>query len=137
VLHFSGLLPKQVYTVWLFKVDPSFPNGPFLGAGTLGVTALSENRFVSSEAGEGEIVRTTPAENLSAFGSISNCFLDETVQLHLVYHLDQMTHRYRDQPAHGPSTPASFSLNRDEELDAFIRMDRPESHPGYCAAKEV
>src|SRR5258708_4515359 len=53
-IHFSGLVPKQTYTVWLFKVNPS-PPPPYVGAGTLGVTALSENHFLSSEAGEGEI----------------------------------------------------------------------------------
>ncbi len=93
VLHFSGLLPKQLYTAWVFNVDPNFPNGPFLAGGAIGVAALAENHFVSSEAGEGEIVRTTPAGNLSAFGSIGNCFLDNPeTQLHLVFHIDQMAH---------------------------------------------
>ncbi len=96
VIHFSGLVPKQLYTVWPFTVGVG---GVFTGAGEIGDTrgatggtAPSVNNFLSSDAGEGEIVRITPAENLSAFGSIGNCFLDGVFQLHLVYHLDEMTH---------------------------------------------
>jgi len=90
-LHYSGLQPGGTYSVWIFKVNPS-PPPPFLAGGTLGVTALSENHFVASEGGEGEIVRTTPDENLSVFGSIGPCFLDFPAQLHLVYHSDGQTH---------------------------------------------
>jgi hypothetical protein len=63
------------------------------------VTALSENRFVASEAGEGEISRTTPEEDLSAFGHVGACFLENVVELHLVYHIDQDTHSFLPGPA--------------------------------------
>src|SRR5262249_2108447 len=92
VLHFSGLQPGGAYTVWLFLVDPMTPPPPYLGAGTLGRTELSENHFIASEAGEGQISRTTPEQNLSAFGHVGPCFLDGPVELHLVYHIDQQTH---------------------------------------------
>jgi|SRR5919197_5867340 hypothetical protein len=90
-LHFSGLLPKGTYSVWVFVVNPN-PPPPFLAGGTLGRTALSENHFIASGAGEGQISRTTPAEQLSVFGSVGSCFLDSPAQLHLVYHSDGLTH---------------------------------------------
>ncbi len=62
-LHFSGLQPNGVYTVWVFTVNPT-PPPPYLGAGTLGRTELSENHFIASEAGEGQISRTTPEEDV-------------------------------------------------------------------------
>jgi hypothetical protein len=96
-IHYSGLVPKGTYSVWLFKVNPS-PPPPYIGAGTLGITALSENHFVASEAGEGEISRTTPEEDLSAFGHVGSCFLDGVVELHLVYHIDQQTHGFLPGP---------------------------------------
>ena len=108
-IHFSGLVPKQTYTVWLFKVNPN-PPPTYVGAGTLGVTALSENHFVSSEAGEGEISRTTPEEDLSAFGHIGPCFLDVPVELHLVYHIDQQTHGFGPGPANTWVVNARFFL---------------------------
>jgi len=97
-IHYSGLRPKGTYSVWLFKVNPNPP--PFYdGAGTVGITALSQNHFVASEAGEGELARTTPEEDLSAFGHVGSCFLDGTVELHLVYHIDQHTHGFLPGPA--------------------------------------
>jgi hypothetical protein len=89
-LHFSGLLPKGVYSVWLLVENTTGPG--FSAVGTLGRTGLSENHFIASEAGEGQISRTTPAENLSVFGSVGSCFLDSPAQLHLVYHSDGLTH---------------------------------------------
>jgi len=86
-IHFSGLVPKGTYTVWLVRVNPAI-----IGAGSLGATALSANSFVASEAGEGELSRTTPEQDLSIFGHIGACFLDDVVELHVVYHLDQQTH---------------------------------------------
>ena len=81
----------------LVEFHPS-PPPPYIGAGTLGITALSENHFVASEAGEGEIARTTPEEDLSAFGHVGSCFLDGAVELHLVYHIDQQTHGFLPGP---------------------------------------
>ena len=91
VLHFSGLVPNQIYTVWLFLVNPN-PPFDYLGAGSLGRTDPSENFFTANAEGEGEIARTTPAQMLSAFGQVGPCFLDNVVEIHLVYHLDEMTH---------------------------------------------
>jgi hypothetical protein len=100
MLHFSGLVPNQIYTVWLFLVDPS----PF-GAGSLGRTDPSENFFTANAEGEGEISRTTPAQMLSAAGQVGPCFLDDVVEIHLVYHLDEMTH------GHLPGDPSTWVVN--------------------------
>jgi hypothetical protein len=91
VLHFSGLVPNQVYTVWLFLVNPN-PPFDYLGAGSLGRTDPTENFFTADADGEGQISRTTPAQMLSAFGNVGPCFLDDVVEIHLVYHTDEMTH---------------------------------------------
>jgi hypothetical protein len=96
-LHFSGLVPNQVYTVWLFIVNPN-PPFEYLGAGSLGRTDPSENFFTANAGGEGEISRTTPAQMLSAFGQVGPCFLDSVVEIHLVYHLDEMTHGHLPGP---------------------------------------
>src|SRR5262245_23143575 len=49
VLHFSGLQPGGVYTIWLALLNPT-PPPPYLGVGTLGRTEISENQFAASEA---------------------------------------------------------------------------------------
>lgn len=92
VLQYSGLLPNGVYSIWIAVPNPNPPPPAYIGIGTLGRTALSENHFIASEDGEGQISRTTPEEDLSAFGHVGQCFLDTPVELHLVYHIDQMTH---------------------------------------------
>src|SRR5205823_1832133 len=83
VLHFSGLRPAGIYSAWIvvlpFNPDPQ-------GVGSLGVTALSNNVFVADDTGEGQISRITPAEDLSVFGSVGPCLLDNPLQIHLVYH---------------------------------------------------
>ena len=91
VLHYSGLQPNGVYSVWIFIPNPTPPPGA-LGVGSLGRTELSENHFMASEGGQGQISRTTPEEDLSVFGHVGQCFLDTPVELHLVYHIDQQTH---------------------------------------------
>jgi hypothetical protein len=107
VLHYSGLVPNGTYTVWLFLVNPS-GTPPYLGAGSLGRTDPSENFFTASAAGEGQIVRTTPEEDLSAFGHVGPCFLDGAVEVHLVYHIDGMTHGHFPGPNETWVTNARF-----------------------------
>src|SRR5206468_2007685 len=102
VLHFSGLRPFGVYSAWI--VIPPFTPDP-QGVGSLGITALSNNRFIADETGEGQISNITPAENLSLFGSVGPCLLDHDLQIHLVYHSDQTTHG----PEPGP--PPTWVVN--------------------------
>jgi hypothetical protein len=89
MLHFSGLVPKGTYTVWLFW--GKIPAG-FTAIGALGTTMPIENSFSASEAGEGQLSVTTPEENLSVFGHVRACLLNKPFELHLVYHIDNQTH---------------------------------------------
>jgi len=91
VLHFSDLIPNAQYSVWLAIPNP-MPPPRLIGGSTLGPVEPS-NFFTSSEAGEGQLSTITPAKNLSIFGGpIGDCFLDQPVELHLVYHADGQTH---------------------------------------------
>ena len=90
VLHFSGLQPRGVYTVWLFVFANGGPDPTDVGA--LGTTNPIENFFTASASGEGLLSVTTPEEDLSAGGHVGPCWLSSPVQLHLVYHSDNQTH---------------------------------------------
>jgi hypothetical protein len=90
VLHFTGLVPKGTYTVWLFVKNGA---GAVTAVGALGTTMPIENSFTANEAGEGRLSVITPAENLSAnMGPVDSCFLDSPFELHLVYHIDGNTY---------------------------------------------
>jgi hypothetical protein len=97
VLHFSGLEPKGTYTVWLFWGKNSA--GDFTAIGALGTTVPIENFFTTSEAGEGQLSVTTPAETLSVFGTVGPCLLNAPFELHLVYHINGQTYG----PVPGPA----------------------------------
>lgn len=90
VLHFSGLVAKGTYTVWLFW--GALPAGGFTAIGALGTTSPIENFFTASEAGEGQLSVTTPEEMLSVFGQVGTCLLDAPFELHLVYHINGETY---------------------------------------------
>jgi hypothetical protein len=90
VFTFTGLRPNGVYTIWIVLPD-SMP-GPPIGVGGLGRTPLNENTFTATSTGEGHIVRTTPEEDLSIFGHVGDCLLDEPLVFELVYHSDGTTH---------------------------------------------
>ncbi len=87
VFAFSGLRPGGTYTVWilLFPVP-----GPPAGVG--GIGRGSENNFTADANGEGQIGRTTPAGDLSFFGSVGPCLLDSPFAIDLIYHSDQQSH---------------------------------------------
>jgi hypothetical protein len=59
-----------------------------------------ENFFTATADGEGRLSVTTPAEELSAGGSVDSCFLDTPFELHVVYHSDNMTHGSGPGPTH-------------------------------------
>jgi hypothetical protein len=87
VMHLSGLIPKGVYTIWVFTFAEGV-TGP-IGAGALGAPDGSHSAFVASASGEGNIVVHHPAGSLSVNGSVGSCLLDE-YEFHLVgaYHSD-------------------------------------------------
>lgn len=108
VLHFSGLQPQGVYSVWLLLVNPA-PPPTYKGVGSLGRTELSNNGFMTSAAGEGQLSVTTPEQLLSIDGNpVGPCFLDNVVELHLVYHIDQETHGMSPGPLNAWVVNARF-----------------------------
>jgi hypothetical protein len=106
VIHLKGLIPNGVYTMWIvtFK-SPGF-DGTFvnqIGEGSLGAPDGSQNAFTASAAGTASLSVITPAESLSEFGSVGNCFSSEyEVQLAAAYHLDNLTHG--GTPGEDPTT---------------------------------
>lgn len=106
VLHFSGLIPKGVYTVWLFVFANGGPPTPPTAVGALGNSDPSddtfENSFTASESGEGQLSLIQQEGVLSANnGPIAACWLDTypAVRLTLAYHIDGQT----SGPVPGPT----------------------------------
>lgn len=95
-IHMHGLIPKGVYTIWIMTFKTPGFNGTFdnlTGVGALGAPDGSQNAWVATSNGKGELSVTTPAEMLSIFGSVPNCFGGEfEVLLSAAYHLDGRTH---------------------------------------------
>jgi hypothetical protein len=106
VLHFSGLVPNGVYTVWLLIFGNGGPDPT--AAGALGTTNPIENFFTASASGEGQLSVTTPEEDLSAFGHVGPCWLNSPAQLHLVFHSDNQTHGPEPGPTETWVTNARF-----------------------------
>ena len=99
-LHLRNLIPKGVYTIWSLTFRTPGFDGTFesfsnlTGLGSLGTSDGSSNSFVASASGEGQITRIIPPGNLSAFGSIGSCILDDEFEVHFVgaYHIDGLTY---------------------------------------------
>lgn len=91
VIHLSGLIPKGVYTIWVFTFAEGVAGS--VGAGALGAPDGSQSSFVASASGKGTIAVHHPAGELSAKGSVDSCLFDE-YSFHLVgaYHLDGETY---------------------------------------------
>lgn len=107
----EGLIPNGLYTVWVvtfeepgfhFDSREIFPFGAdgtaaenVIGAGALGWPWDDEpaNRFRADNEGKGMVSTNHPKGELSIFGEVGNCLLDE-FELHFVidFHLDDQTH---------------------------------------------
>jgi hypothetical protein len=106
VMHFSGLIPKGVYTIWLVIFDGPFPAasdtkpfpfGNLVGAGALGDPDGSGNGFQASASGEAQLSVMVPTGLLSWSGpaflnhyyDVQGCLLDE-IAFHMLalYHFD-------------------------------------------------
>lgn len=99
-LHFSGLIPNGLYTIWNAQFDPPF-DGTFnnlIGLGALGPNDGSKSAFTASASGEGQISVIVPPGDLSMFGSIDGCLTDNESHLIGHYHTDGQTHG----PVFGP-----------------------------------
>src|SRR6185369_10563486 len=89
VVEMSGLIRNGVYTIWYVSFDQA---GNFTGVGSLGLNDGSQNHFVATANGDGEVSATIPAGPLSLEGTATGCELSHPVVLLGVYHLDGATH---------------------------------------------
>ena len=91
-----GLVPHGVYTIWVAPfVAPglTLDFAGIVGLGALGNPDGSENHFVASADGAGELSVLHPAGALSVFGAVSDCLLEDyEVVLFPGLHLDGQTH---------------------------------------------
>src|SRR5439155_20005338 len=62
VVELSGLIPKGTYTIWYVSFDK---DGNFTGVGSLGLNDGSQNHFVASASGEGQLSAIMPSGPLS------------------------------------------------------------------------
>jgi len=92
----KGLVPHGVYTIWVATFTApglTLDFSAIIGLGALGQLDGSENHFVASANGTGELSVVHPAGALSEFGAVSDCLLDDyEVALFLGLHLDGQTH---------------------------------------------
>ena len=89
VVEMTGLIPNGVYTIWYVSFDKA---GNFKGVGSLGLNDGSQNHFVATASGDGELSAIMPAGPLSLEGAATGCELDHPFALLGVYHLDGTTH---------------------------------------------
>lgn len=105
-LHFSGLIPKGVYTVWNFTAT---------GAGALGAADAIQNAFTASASGEGQISVLVPAGAPMSFGGVMPaCSLDGGIFMVLNYHIDQMTFVGNPGPDLNDAAQLYFDFNFPE-----------------------
>jgi len=105
VAHFTGLLPKGVYTMWVVPLDNT---GNPIGEGSLGKSDGSQNSFRASASGEGQVSVLARGGALSEFGQIPGCFTDANFLLVLAYHIDGQTHGGEPGPFCDFSAPLAF-----------------------------
>ena len=95
-LHFKGLIPNGVYTVWTVTFQPpGFEEtlSNVIGIGALGPGDGSQNSFTASPAGTASLSTTMPAGTMSEFGSVGPCLGSEfEIQFWTIYHMDGLTH---------------------------------------------
>jgi hypothetical protein len=99
VVHFSGLIPNGQYTCWIVAFgSPGFDGSTLANAFTFGPLGLqdgSQNGFVASGSGEGQISAILPPGPMFIIHNrdFDGCLTDE-FEFHaaIVYHADGMTH---------------------------------------------
>ena len=97
VVRLSGLVPNGVYTIWLLTFrspgfDPTFAN--LIGLGAIGARDGSRNVVRATPAGTAELTVTARPGDLSFFGTITDCWIADEFEVHIVgaYHIDGLTH---------------------------------------------
>src|SRR5439155_13967693 len=106
VLHLSGLIPNGQSTCWIVAFDPPGFNGNTLANafafGPLGAQDGSENGFVASGSGEGQISGILPPGPMFIVHTrdFDGCLTDEyEFQVAFAYHIDHQTHGSTPGPA--------------------------------------
>jgi hypothetical protein len=99
VVHFSGLIPNGQYTTWIVAFDsPGFDGSTLANAFTFGPLGLqdgSQNGFVASGSGEGQISAILPPGPMFIIHNrdFDGCLTDEfEFHVAIVYHADGLTH---------------------------------------------
>ncbi|HEY3057248.1 MAG TPA: hypothetical protein VGK31_15080 [Thermoanaerobaculia bacterium] len=97
VIRLTGLVPNGVYTMWLLTFrspgfDPTFAN--LIGLGAIGSRGGTQNVVQASPAGTAELTVTAKAGALSMFGNLTDCWVADEYEVHVVgaYHIDGVTH---------------------------------------------
>jgi hypothetical protein len=106
VLHFEGLIPNALYSMWLFvRLTATSP----IDVGKLPSRTSDGHVFVSNAAGKGTISVIAPAGPLSISGEIPGClFAFEDFSLNLAYHSDG--HLYGNVPGPDGVTVQQFQF---------------------------
>ncbi len=98
-LTLTDLIPNGVYTIWNVTFDAPGFNPQIEGMGIQGLGAAgkgdgSDNFFIASPDGKGQIILTSPGGNLSLQGDMGACPLTDNYELHIVatYHMDSQTY---------------------------------------------
>lgn len=117
----SGLIPNVLYTAWVVVFeDPGFDKTTrdfatafenLVGVGSLGKNDGSENVFRADSEGEAMVSANHPKGDLSVFGEVGNCLLDE-FEVHFVGagHLDDQTWGPIPEPEGRGSLAEQFSF---------------------------
>lgn len=95
-LELEGLIPFGLYSVWVLVFEePGFtPDFAYeIAEGVPGGNEGFRSSFVAGSDGTGTYSEIVPAGDMSFFGNITNCLLDE-YEVHIVgaYHLDGQTY---------------------------------------------
>lgn len=96
VFHMKGLIPKGMYTMWIFTFKEPGADGTLnnrIGAGAFGAPDGSNNAFVASADGTASISLKLPGGSLGGYGTVGDC-LSSVYESHIIvaYHPDQHTH---------------------------------------------
>jgi hypothetical protein len=97
VIRLSSLVPNGVYTIWQLTFrppgfEPTFTN--LIGLGAIGSRDGNQNVVKATSAGDAELTVTSRPGSLSILGRITDCWVADEYELHIVgaYHIDGRAH---------------------------------------------
>lgn len=96
-LAFDDLIADGVYSIWVVTFNAPFDGeteDQIEGFGAAGKGDGSNNSFVASSSGKGEITVLTKPGELSVVGAVGACAPEDEVDwaLFVIFHMDGMTH---------------------------------------------